>query len=85
MGRRQQSVKSNPLKHQKIMNIGEKIVSVVTQFRNRTLDPVKHCLVYRSVGCSHVDGMLCNMRTCSIKAQIEVTPMTAKDVTPEAA
>jgi len=59
------------------MNIN--IVSILKQFRERTLDPTKHCLVYRSVGCAHVDGMLCNMRTCNIKVKIEVTPMTAKE------
>lgn len=28
-------------------------------------DPVKHCPVYKSEGCAHVDGMFCNMSTCS--------------------
>lgn len=29
-------------------------------------DPVKHCDVYKKEGCAHVDGMLCNMKTCEI-------------------
>jgi len=29
-------------------------------------DPVKSCQVYKSEGCTHVGGMLCNMGTCSI-------------------
>lgn len=30
-------------------------------------DPVKSCIVYKSQGCSHVDGMLCEMETCTIR------------------
>ena len=29
-------------------------------------DPVKHCEVYRVIGCAHVDGYLCDMETCDI-------------------
>lgn len=29
-------------------------------------DPVKYCDVYKSEGCSHVDGYLCNYPYCSI-------------------
>lgn len=28
-------------------------------------DPVESCQVYKDVGCVHVDGMLCQMDTCS--------------------
>lgn len=28
-------------------------------------DPVKHCETYKTTGCSHVDGYLCNMDTCT--------------------
>ena len=54
----------------------EKLVSPVTKAilrlnmdceLNRTKDPVKYCLVYKEEGCSHVDGYLCNMHTCSIR------------------
>ena len=30
-------------------------------------DPVKHCEVYREIGCAHVDGYLCDMKTCDIR------------------
>lgn len=30
-------------------------------------DPVRHCAVYKEIGCSHVDGYLCNMSDCSIR------------------
>lgn len=41
-------------------------------------DPVKHCPVYREIGCSHVDGFLCDMRDCQIlrdylEGKIEIT------------
>jgi hypothetical protein len=32
-------------------------------------DPVRHCAVYKDIdngSCSHVDGFLCNMKTCNI-------------------
>jgi hypothetical protein len=29
-------------------------------------DPVQNCDVYKKIGCSHVDGMLCDMKTCNI-------------------
>ena len=29
-------------------------------------DPVKHCSVYKEIGCSHVDGYLCDYPDCSI-------------------
>jgi hypothetical protein len=28
------------------------------------IDPVKHCDLYKDEGCAHVDGFLCDMRTC---------------------
>lgn len=30
-------------------------------------DPIAHCEVYKSKGCAHVDGMMCNMKTCTIR------------------
>jgi hypothetical protein len=30
-------------------------------------DPVKHCEVYKEIGCAHVDGYLCDMATCGIR------------------
>lgn len=29
-------------------------------------DPLKHCDVYKKQGCTHVDGFLCDVRTCDI-------------------
>lgn len=29
-------------------------------------DPVRHCDVYKTSGCAHVDGFLCDMPTCDI-------------------
>ena len=29
-------------------------------------DPVKHCPVYKEIGCSHVDGYLCDFPDCCI-------------------
>jgi hypothetical protein len=37
-------------------------------------DPIRHCNVYKSFGCAHVDGMLCNMKTCDVEITIKVTP-----------
>ena len=34
-------------------------------------DPVKHCDVYKKEGCAHVDGMLCNMKTCDILSKFK--------------
>ena len=41
---------------------------------NHDNDPVCHCQVYKTVGCAHVDGMLCDMRTCDIEVVIKVAP-----------
>ncbi len=35
-------------------------------FNLRKYDPVNHCKVYKTVGCVHVDGFLCDMKTCNI-------------------
>ena len=56
------------------------IIKTLKDWRNRTQDPVKHCMVYKAVGCAHVDGMLCNMKTCDIVVRIDLTPNTAKEI-----
>jgi hypothetical protein len=38
----------------------------VFQFNSAKDDPVKHCEVYARQGCTHVDGPLCDMRSCDI-------------------
>lgn len=37
-------------------------------------DPVRHCNVYKTVGCAHVDGPLCHMQTCDIAVDAQITP-----------
>lgn len=32
----------------------------------RSNDPVYSCTVYKIHGCGHVDGMLCDIKTCDI-------------------
>ena len=34
-------------------------------------DPVKHCDVYKKEGCAHVDGPLCDMKTCEILSKFK--------------
>lgn len=34
----------------------------------RASDPVYNCEVHRAVECSHIDGPLCEMETCGIRA-----------------
>lgn len=29
-------------------------------------DPVKYCETYNTAGCSHVDGYLCDLRSCDM-------------------
>lgn len=52
---------------------GERPIADREKFNNRhdaifgrKDDPVRHCDVYKKEGCTHVDGMLCNMKTCDI-------------------
>jgi len=34
-------------------------------FGKKSKDPVKDCNTYKTEGCAHVDGMLCEVETCS--------------------
>lgn len=38
-------------------------------------DPVKHCKLYKEIGCSHVDGMLCDFPKCSMLKDYEESKM----------
>ena len=38
----------------------------IIEFFSSKNDPVVHCEVYKKEGCAHVDGLLCDMPTCSI-------------------
>ena len=40
-------------------------------FKSIEKDPVKHCEVYKSFGCSHVDGIGCKMSTCTIREELK--------------
>lgn len=47
----------------------DKIPSVIRKikiFFNDPNDPVKNCIVHKTEGCAHVDGFLCDMKTCDI-------------------
>ena len=46
-------------------------------------DPVKHCQVYRAVGCAHVDGPLCDMRTCDVDVIVQFRPKFQRIVNKE--
>lgn len=43
-------------------------------------DPVRHCNVYKTVGCAHVDGMLCNLKTCDVQVSVQITPRGISEV-----
>jgi hypothetical protein len=43
-------------------------------------DPVKHCRVYKTIGCAHVDGLHCDMRTCEIEVTVKVSPKRRVEV-----
>ena len=47
----------------KLQALKSKLQSAV---ESKLKNPVTCCKVYREIGCSHVDGFLCNMDTCSI-------------------
>ena len=53
-------------------------VEVIRLFRKDALDPVHNCLVYKTVGCAHVDGPLCDLKTCNVK--VEITPGAVSDI-----
>jgi len=42
-------------------------------------DPVKTCNVYVEIGCSHVDGFLCDMASCSIRKAYNELPKKERD------
>jgi len=46
----------------------EDVQRLIENLENSLLsDPVRYCEVYRDIGCAHVDGYLCDMRTCDIR------------------
>ena len=45
------------------------LIYFIVQCSIRQDDPVYSCAIYEKFGCSHVDGMLCDMKTCSTLEQ----------------
>lgn len=45
------------------MKILQKLLSF---FKPSPTDPVHNCEVYKKDGCAHVDGPLCDIKTCDI-------------------
>ena len=43
-------------------------------------DPTKHCVVHDVVGCVHVDGILCDMKTCSVSVNLVLTPKSVEEI-----
>lgn len=41
----------------------------LTKLLDRSNDPVYSCRVHKEIGCAHIDGMLCDMKTCGILEQ----------------
>lgn len=44
-------------------------------------DPVLYCLVYKEIGCTHVDGYLCDMETCDILSKYKCNKVQKSVVT----
>ena len=50
-----------------------KIRKYILMFKDYRLnDPVYHCEIYIAEGCAHVDGFLCDMKTCSSRKDFKV-------------
>lgn len=59
------------------------IRSIIRYFKYQpTPDPVKHCKVYKTVGCNHVDGFLCDVRTCNITVELKVSSNSIDEMKP---
>ena len=49
---------------------------IIKWFKNlRSNDPVYSCIIYKRHGCSHVDGVLCDMKTCNILEEYKLREM----------
>lgn len=57
------------------------LISIWHKLTRQPDDPVRNCKVYKAVGCAHVDGMLCNMNTCDVVVNIQVTPRLIGETT----
>lgn len=54
------------------MNIFKTIKNFYESLTDKLNDPVYNCDVYKKEGCSHVDGLLCDMETCSCRKEKEI-------------
>jgi hypothetical protein len=41
--------------------------------KKESCDPVKTCVTYKEHGCSHVDGFLCDPKTCKEYKNVQPT------------
>jgi hypothetical protein len=48
---------------------------ILSWFRPDKKDPVHYCTVYKNYGCSHIDGLYCDMDTCSILDEYKIHEM----------
>ena len=44
----------------------------IFNFIRKYKDPVKHCIIYKNEGCSHVYGFLCDFDTCKERKEAEL-------------
>lgn len=56
---------------QRPINDHEKFGNRFDAIFGRKNDPVKSCDVYKKEGCAHVDGPLCDMKTCEILSKFK--------------
>ncbi len=49
------------------MKILKSIIAFLNGGQDVPPDPRKHCTLLRDEGCAHVDGYLCDTRTCNEK------------------
>lgn len=51
----------------------KKIINKIKRFYYRIInrDPLKKCTFHKEIGCSHVDGPLCDFPNCDIRLEHE--------------
>lgn len=54
------------------------LLALMRKLERRYPDPVRKCAVYRRFGCSHVDGLMCDMRTCQMKAGVDILEIESR-------
>lgn len=56
------------------------IKKLISYFKVDQFDPVRNCKVYKTIGCCHVDGFLCDMRTCEKSHTVWISPKSIINV-----